>query len=84
MNTSSHLSLASELKLNYRGIFSSDPAEVLTDLIDIFEEGHLEGAVIHHRGEEFTLHTLGQVTAVLYTVLEIIKPDHPRLEEDDG
>lgn len=79
-----HLSLASELKMNYRGIFSSDPAEVLAELIEIFEEGHLEGSVIHWRGEEFTLHTLGQVTAVLYTVLETIKPDHPRLEDDDG
>lgn len=73
--------LAAELVMNYPGITSSDPETVLAELIEVFEEGHIDGAVIRHRGEEFTLHTLGQITAVLYTVLEVVNPHHPKLKD---
>lgn len=76
--------LARELRLlNYPGIFDPDPVLVLVDLIDIFEEGHLDGAVIRRKGEEFTLHTLGQITAVLYTVLDEVKAHRSGLNGDE-
>lgn len=51
-------------------IAASAKATVLAELYDLAEDGEIPGTAIRHEGEQIWLHTTGQVTGWLHTLLD--------------